>query len=513
MPLGPASPAGARSRQSGTSTTTTGLSGVTTTTEGGGRREPVTQPIGQIAYLSLDGGVWIAEGDDPPERIGDGAALGPANQGAVVVSPEADLVAWVRSDGSLVTAPLTGGPVTVVATDVALDWLGREPILAWDATGENLAYVAKGTPEMVPPDSSQPRGLKDPESFAVPLPSGVLGNAVKVVTRRGVVSGVLGNPAERSFIGISQSLIDPLLLLESVIPGTEDRYTFLVAAGSAEAELPSPLSADDPDFAPDGSFLVAVGPSKGRQELIRVALDDLEQKVLVVEDRICNPVVSPDATRIVYAAGERCERIKLISSKGGRSFDITPTDVPDTANFSAAELGWTTDGRFLAVPHCREVATVTSCNGPTVFLEPDSGRVLPGSGFEAATTATIRRPLLQEVWVDVDLRGPLQFRGSFPVDESIQGALSQSETGGGAVEAELSNGTMTLGIKLTAERGMFVAGTVTATDPEQGIDRQFLALGRAQLLGARILQISGVWYVTDDLPFATGEFNLAVRRR
>lgn len=513
MPVGPASPAGAGSRQSGSSTTTTGLSGVTTTTDGGGRREPLTQPIGQVAYLSLDGGVWVAEGDDPPERVGDGAALGPSNQGAVVVSPEADLVAWVRTDGSLVTAPLNGGPTTVVATDVALDWLGREPIVAWDATGDNLAYLAKGTPDMVPPADSQPRALEDPESFPVPLPSGVMGNVVKIVTRKGGVTGAVGVPTERSFIGINWSLIDPLMVLESVIPGSEDRYTLLVAAGQAEADFASPLSADDPDFAPDGSFLVAVGPSKSRQELIRVALDDLEQKVLVVDDRICNPLVSPDATRIVYAAGEHCERIKLISSKGGRSFDITPTDVPDTANFSVAELGWTTDGRFLTVPHCREVATVTTCNGPTLFLEPDSGRVLQGSGFEAATVAPIRRPLVQEVWVDIDLRGPLQFRGSFPVDDNVQGALSQSETGGGALEAELANGTMSLGVKLTAERGMFVAGTITAVDPEQGIDRQFLALGRVQLLGARILQVSGVWYVTDDLPFATGEFNIAVRRR
>jgi hypothetical protein len=513
LPIGSAAPAGAGGRQSGSSTSTTALRDVTTTTEGGGRREPLTQPIGQIAYLSLDGGVWIAEGDDPPERIGDGAALGPANQGAVVVSPEADLVAWARTDGSLVTAPLSGGPLTVVATDVALDWLGREPIIAWDSQGEHLAYIAKGTAEMVPPADSQPRALEDPESFPVPLPTGVYGNVVKTVTRKGGVTSIMGVPTERSFIGINWSLIDPLMVLESVIPGSEDRYTLLVAAGNAEADFPSPLSADDPDFAPDGSFLVAVGPSKGRQELIRVALDDLEQKVLVVDDRICNPLVSPDATRIVYAAGEHCERIKLISSKGGRSFDITPTDVPDTANFSVAELGWTTDGRFLSVPHCREVSTVTTCNGPVLFLEPDSGRVLAGPEFDAATVAPIRRPLVQEVWVDIDLRGPLQFRGSFLVDESIQGALSQSETGGGSLEAELANETMTLGVKLTAERGMFVAGTLTAVDPEQGIDRQFLALGRVQLLGARILQISGVWYVTDDLPFATGEFNIAVRRR
>jgi hypothetical protein len=139
--------------------------------------------------------------------------------------------------------------------------------------------------------------------------------------------------------------------------------------------------------------------------------------------------------------------------------------------------------------------------------------VLAGPEFDAATVAPIRRPLVQEVWVDIDLRGPLQFRGSFPVDENIQGALSQSESGGGSLEAELTNETMSLGVKLTAERGIFVAGTLTAVDPEQGIDRKFLALGRVQLLGARILQISGVWYVTDDLPFATGEFNIAVRRR
>jgi hypothetical protein len=511
---GSATPAAAGDRQIGSSTTTTGLSNLTTTTtEAGSRRQPVTQPIGQIAFVTIDGGVWVAQGDDPPEQIGDGAALGPGNQGAVVISPEANEVAWVKADGSLVIAPIEGGAPVVLATDVALDWLGREPIVAWGYTGDNIAYVAKGTADMIPPDEGRPKGLNDATSYAVPLPEGVLGNVVKIVTLAGAVSQVVGNPAERSFIAITQSPIDPLLILESVIPGTEDRYTLLVSTGTGEAEFASPMSADDPDFAPDGSFLVGVGPSKGRQELIRVALDDLEQKVLVVDDRICNPVVSPDATRIVYAAGENCERIKLISSKGGRPFDVTPTEVPDTADFSLAEIGWSTDGRFLVVPYCRLVAAVSTCNGPAIFLEPDSGRVLLGSGFEATTVVPVRRPLVQDIWIDIDMRGPLQFRGSFPVGADIQGALSQSETGGGSLEAELTNETMSLGIKLTAEQGIFVAGTITAVDPDQGIDRQFLVLGRTQLLGTRILQVAGVWYTTDDLPFATGQFNLAVRRR
>ena len=511
MPLG----SGAQEDPSSSTTTTTaqgdGSTTTTTTQPTGGRSEPLTQPTGQVAYVTADGLVWLGNGDDPPAQVGEGAAIGYAQQGAVAVSPKADLLAWVRADGSLVTAPIAGGAPTVVASDVALDWLGREPVFAWDGTGETLVYLAKGTSEQVEPRDGRKRVLKDPNSFLVALPTGVLGNVVKTVGRDGTVTSVLGDPSLRSYIGVNVSLIDPISVMDSVVPGTDDRYTLFLGGGGGAGEGPSQLSADDPDIAPDGSFIVAVGPAKGHQELIRLDLDDLSETVLVVDERICNPLISPDATRIAYGGGENCDRLMLISSKGGSAYDITPSGLPDGANFGAAELGWTTDGRFLTLANCNTVAGEPTCGGTVRFYEPDSGRLL--QGFDATTVAPVRRPLIQDIWVDVDLRGPLEFRGSFPVDQTVEGSLVENSEGLGSLQGKFTNGAVSLSIHLTAGEGAFVAGTIEAVDPEAGIDREFLVLGRAQMLGLRILSISGVWYATDDLPFATGQFNLAVRRR
>ena len=51
------------------------------------------------------------------------------------------------------------------------------------------------------------------------------------------------------------------------------------------------------------------------------------------------------------------------------------------------------------------------------------------------------------------------------------------------------------------------------SDPEQGIDRSFLVLGAPSIIGIRVVSLTGMWLSTDDLPFASGEFKLAVRRR
>ena len=76
------------------------------------------------------------------------------------------------------------------------------------------------------------------------------------------------------------------------------------------------------------------------------------------------------------------------------------------------------------------------------------------------------------------------------------------------------DGGTALDAKLQSQDGKrFITGQITVTDPEGGIDRTFLVLGRATVLGVRVFSLTGIWMSTDDLPFATGKFNLAVRRR
>ena len=84
--------------------------------------------------------------------------------------------------------------------------------------------------------------------------------------------------------------------------------------------------------------VIAVGPDKSGQELLRVETDELSRTTLVSTDRICNPAVSPDSSRIVYGTGEDCSRLHLISSRGGQPVDITPPARPGDASFAAGAL-------------------------------------------------------------------------------------------------------------------------------------------------------------------------------
>ena len=479
----------------------------TTTTPAGRSSSGTAEPSGPVAYVTADGKVWIGQGIAAPVEIAQGAALGRGGQAAVAIAPTADLVAFVRADGSLVTVPIAGGAPKVLATDAVTTSLGRDPSLAWDATGSLVAYLAVGTQDMAAPRSATPKPLNNPGSFRVPLPEGGLGNVVKFVSKEGAVVSRLGDPSLRSYVGVTWSPADDLLVLDSVIPGTDQRYTLV--AGTSTTESPTYFSADDPSFAPDGRFIVAVGPAKGRKELVRVDTDTLDRATLFSDDSICNPTVSPDGTRIVFGAGRNCSKLKLISTKGGKAIDVTPSGTPDTATFGVGELGWTSEGRWITSAPCRNDAGRIGCDGPITFLNPDSGRVRQGP--VATTVAPVVRPLVQDIYLDLDLRGPVKFNHSFLIDKSIQGKVTGADADG-RLQARLVDGDAVLELDMMTSGGS-VSGQITITDPTTGVDRSFMVLGRPTLLGVRVLSIRGIWITTQDLPWATGTFDMAIRRR
>ncbi len=200
----------------------------------------------------------------------------------------------------------------------------------------------------------------------------------------------------------------------------------------------------------------------------------------------------------------------LVSSSGGRSFDITPLDAPDTSSFGIAELGWTTDGRFVTFPNCDSRGGQVSCSGPSNFIEPDTGRVL--SGPNAVTVAPIaktahpgRVPGLRHAWpARAQPLVPHQRRDPGRADRDRQrgvpGGHARRRTDRDDVPPDRGR-----------ERLRHRHGEVD--DPESGINRTFTLLARGNLLGARILSASGIWMSINDLPFATGEFTMAIRRR
>ena len=133
-------------------------------------------------------------------------------------------------------------------------------------------------------------------------------------------------------------------------------------------------------------------------------------------------------------------------------------------------------------------------------------------GPEAVTVSPIRRALIQDIFLDFQMRGPIEASASFPISAETEGALTDvADTD--LLEADITNGTAALSVQLTAAPNGFVTGTLTLDDPEAGVDRTFSVVARISLLGLRIVSLSGIWMSTSDMPFATGEFNMAIRRR
>ncbi|MCO5318748.1 MAG: hypothetical protein M9942_09955 [Microthrixaceae bacterium] len=467
------------------------------------------EPRGAVAYVTADRRVWLGTGNGEPTEIGALAGFGPNGQAAVAISPTGESVAFVRADGSVAVVADDGSGLEVVATDAALEAVGGAPTLVWDGTGDHITYVAEGTPDQVADSSTRSRS-RAPGSNLTQLPDGPLGNVLATVNVSTGKKELHGDPSLRSVFGIAGSLTDPVVVVQTEIPGTDDRYTLALAAPGSDDFAPTPFSVDDPDFSPGGGFVIASGPSKGVRELIRVDLATITRETLTTDESICAPVVSPDSTRIVYGGGEDCNRLMLVSAEGGRSFDITPANTPDTASFGEAALGWTSDGRFVTYPECTGTGEDLSCGGPSVFVEPDSGRVLDGP--EAVTVSPIRRALIQDIWVDFTMGGPIEVSQSFPISAEIEGDLTETETSE-VLEATLNNGTAVLDVRLTASEDGFITGTMAVDDPEAGVDRTFAVLARTTLLGLRIVSMTGMWMSTSEMPFATGEFTLALRRR
>lgn len=466
-------------------------------------------PSGPVAYATADGRVWVGTGAGTPTEVGQGAALGRGNQAAVALSPNGQWVAFLRADRSVAVVPATGGLPTVLGTDAVLTSLGRDPSLAWNAGSDQVAYLAAGTPDMVPPTPPTTAPLSAPGVFRQPLPQGVIGSVVKVMARDGNAVARIGNPAQRSYVGVAASPADDLLLLSSVIPGTRQRYT-LVASSFGGGETPTLLSADEPAFAPDGSYVVAVGPSKRSKELVRLDTDTLERRTLMQSESLCAPMPSPDGTRIVVASGPRCSRLSVVGSGGGRVLDATPPGSTDTASFGVGNLGWTAEGRWITHAACRADAGRIDCGGPTLFVEPDSGRLTRGP--DATTIVPVREALVEDVTLHVNLRGPVTFRGTFTLDATAR-AQVQDTADGGRLALRLTDGSKSMAFNLeVADGAPWVTGTVTVTDPASDLNRTVTVLGRTGALGVRVFSLSGIWFSTDELPFETGRFNLSVRR-
>lgn len=482
---------------------------------------PVT-PSGRVAYISDDGGIWAGEGAYEPRRVAEGAALGESGIGAIAIAPSGDAIAYVRDDGAVVLVPFQGGDVRVVATDAALDTLENGRMIAWDAAGVSIAYLATGTADMVKervPEEDRPPVTEG--HFRVPLPDAGLGAVFKLVDREGTIQRQIGDPSLRWVIGVTASSVDDMYLIESLIPGTADPYTLALVTPNTYEFTSTALAVDQPEFSPDGNFVVGVGPAPGgRHELIRVATDTLTSATLVQADRICQPRVSPDGTRIVFGSGEKCDRLSLVSSRGGNVYDITPTTLTETPFFGHSKLGWTADGLFITITECVSDlrpdqpgrGTAHSCGGPSIFLNPDHHRAF--DGMAATTVSPIVQPRLQDLYIDVRLMGTIEYEGSFLLNNETAATSERfnDETHQLRMTSEETDRRISLSLQ-SGESMTHATGEMHIFDPEAGIDSTLFLLAEPSAFGFRVISVSGVWSRTAELPMATGEFQIQLRRR
>jgi len=120
----------------------------------------------------------------------------------------------------------------------------------------------------------------------------------------------------------------------------------------------------------------------------------------------------------------------------------------------------------------------------------------------------------QEVAVDVEVTGPLRFSGSFALDPTQQAKLTDTTAADGRLKATLQSGDQQTSIEVQGREGsQFVTGNLTVVDPETGIDRTLFIIGKANVSGVQVFSISGIWMSTHEVPFASGKFTWAVRRR
>ena len=150
------------------------------------------------------------------------------------------------------------------------------------------------------------------------------------------------------------------------------------------------------------------------------------------------------------------------------------------------------EGRFITHADCRNDAGKMRCGGPTLFLDPDTGKTDRGPGCDD-DLADRGVPLVQDVFVDVDFRGPLEFRHSFVIDPDVKGQLTDIGANGGKLRADSTDGGTQFEVNLQSQPSgsAFVTGSCRSPIPSGGIDRTFMVLGHAFLVGVRVFSHVG----------------------
>lgn len=448
---------------------------------------------GRVAYVDPTGNVVVADTKGAnPVVVGHGAALNSAGLAPLAWSPVGSRVAYVRTDRSLVLADVLGGPEMIIATDAVVPAAPSETLLSFDPTGISVAYLAEG---------------------AGGVPMGRL--AVFDGPDKGTVKN-LSDPNTRRALALQFSPLDPYLYIETGDIETGQNLAIGLTDPFNGSVFPTPLSADDPIFAPDGAFVYGVIGAKGRQQLLQIDTASGKTLVLAESERICNPTPSPSGTQLVYGAGATCESVHRVNSDGSKD-TVLVDRLPNTGSTVVGRFSWSVDGRTVSHADCRALEVSGICGGAYWDLSA-AGGTPPVPRAAVSSVLREQRALVKPLKVKIEMTGAIQYNDRLLVKTSGQGSSVGSLLTGRrstSIEATAVDERTTarrFEIKATAApESRMIAGTIRIVDPN-GFDQTVTFWGGALVQSYRYAVVRAVWFDTTKMPLRSGRFDLVIYR-
>jgi len=233
------------------------------------------------------------------------------------------------------------------------------------------------------------------------------------------------------------------------------------------------------------------------------------------QDRICHPEASPDATKVVYAAGKDCSEVWIIDADGTHPKEVARSG-GGRVGFSVGDFSWSLDGSVVSHAACQYVSGDSGkirCGGPYVDVQVSNGRVRRRA--EAASVVREYRPLIKPLKVSVTIAGPVDYSGAMLVPAQPAGKLLQAPTSA-TVTATLTDQNdpdRIFDLKVLATpNSTYVVGTLHVTDPKKHFDEQFMVFGQVAIQSYRRALMRGIWIQTSSMPFTSGRVDLSIYR-
>lgn len=448
--------------------------------------------LGRIAYVTPGGDVVVANGDGTQATtVGSDAAVNRFGLAPLAWrQPASDAITYVRRDGALVVAPVTGEEPQIVATDAVVPLDADEDILSWQLTGAMLIYLAEISPGVVVSrvvDFSLADETSPPEIRTI------------------------GSRDERTVVEQAFSPVDPFLYQRTVDTVTDRELTLAIVEPFEGGLIPTPLTVFDPTMSPDGRYLYAVLRGTGDVEQIaRFNIAELDVEILVDLPRICRPSVSPDATRVVFASGDNCDEVWIMEANGADPHPLTET-VSGSATFEVGAFSWSLDSSTISHPACSLVGDEPYCVGG--YLDISSDGLSVSARAESGSVSREYRALLRPVTVSVYLDGAFDYEGEMEISTEsfgnpIELARGQQVTATGIDDSDSSR---TISVDLFhPSNEVWLSGRLAIVDGD--VDEEFLFYGRALPVSYGYAKVRGVWTQTATLPARTGQVVIIFKR-